>query len=57
MLFGDQAYLQAPLTFDRQTVRTLLNESAIGLAGSARRLACDWSGTEAVGDRPEKNRC
>ncbi|KHD07971.1 BatB protein [Candidatus Thiomargarita nelsonii] len=33
ILFGDQAYLQVPLTFDRQTVRTLLNESAIGLAG------------------------
>lgn len=33
ILFGDQAYLQAPLTFDRKTVRELLNESAIGLAG------------------------
>ncbi len=33
ILFGEQAYLQVPLTFDRQTVRTLLNESAIGLAG------------------------
>lgn len=33
ILFGDQAYLQAPLSFDRQTVRTLLDESVIGLAG------------------------
>jgi Ca-activated chloride channel family protein len=33
ILFGDQAYLQAPLTFDRKTVKTLLDESAIGLAG------------------------
>ena len=33
ILFGDQAYLQAPLTFDRQTVRRLLDESALGLAG------------------------
>ena len=33
ILFGSQAYLQAPLTFDRKTVVTLLNESAIGLAG------------------------
>ena len=33
ILFGDRAYLQAPLTFDRKTVRTLLDESAIGLAG------------------------
>ncbi len=33
ILFGEQAYLQTPLTFDRQTVETLLMESAIGLAG------------------------
>lgn len=33
ILFGDQAYLQAPLTFDRKTVKTLLDEAAIGLAG------------------------
>ncbi len=33
ILFGTQAYLQTPLTFDRLTVKTLLNESAIGLAG------------------------
>ena len=33
ILFGDKAYLQTPLSFDRETVRTLLNESAIGLAG------------------------
>jgi Ca-activated chloride channel family protein len=33
ILFGREAYLQAPLTFDRQTVRTLLDESVIGLAG------------------------
>ncbi|MEN8219942.1 MAG: VWA domain-containing protein [Pseudomonadota bacterium] len=33
ILFGEQAYLQVPLTFDRQTVSVLLNESAIGLAG------------------------
>ena len=33
ILFGRQAYLQTPLTFDRQTVNTLLQESAVGLAG------------------------
>ena len=33
ILFGTQAYLQTPLTFDRKTVLTLLNESVIGLAG------------------------
>ncbi len=33
ILFGRQAYLQTPLTFDRATVKTLLHEAAIGLAG------------------------
>lgn len=33
ILFGRRAYLQTPLTFDRSTARTLLEESAIGLAG------------------------
>lgn len=33
ILFGENAYLQAPLTFDRKTVHTLLDESVIGLAG------------------------
>lgn len=33
VLFGSEAYLQAPLTFDRPTVQQLLNESQIGLAG------------------------
>jgi Ca-activated chloride channel family protein len=35
ILFGEQAYLQTPLTFDRTTVLTLLNEAQIGLAGRA----------------------
>jgi len=33
ILFGRQAYLQTPLTFDRKTVNTLLLEAEIGLAG------------------------
>ncbi len=33
ILFGTRAYLQAPLSFDRKTVNTLLQESAIGIAG------------------------
>ena len=33
ILFGERAYLQAPLTFDRRTVKTLLYESMIGIAG------------------------
>jgi len=33
ILFGAQAYVQAPLTFDRSTVTTLLSEAVTGLAG------------------------
>ena len=40
ILFGERAYLQTPLSFDRMTVKTLLHESAIGLAGK----------TTAIGD-------
>ncbi len=57
VLFGDQAYLQAPLTFDRQTVLRLLNESQIGLAGERTAIG------DAIGlalkrlqDSPKKNR-
>ncbi|MBH98740.1 MAG: BatB protein [Rhodospirillaceae bacterium] len=33
ILFGRETYLQTPLTFDRKTVQTLLDEAIIGLAG------------------------
>lgn len=57
VLFGDQAYLQAPLTFDRHTVLQLLKESEIGLAGERTAIG------DAIGlalkrlqNSPEKNR-
>jgi Ca-activated chloride channel homolog len=40
VLFGSNAYLQAPLTFDLSTVETLLQDTPIGIAG----------GKTAVGD-------
>jgi Ca-activated chloride channel family protein len=33
ILFGSRAYVQTPLTYDRQTVGQLLREAVIGLAG------------------------
>lgn len=33
ILFGSQAYVQAPLTFDRDTVKRFMKESQIGFAG------------------------
>lgn len=35
ILFAEQAYQQAPLTHDRDTVKTLLDEAQVGLAGKA----------------------
>ncbi len=35
ILFGEQAYLQTPLTFDTKTVNTMLQEALIGIAGKA----------------------
>ncbi len=35
ILFGQQAYLQTPLTFDRNTVNAMLQESLIGIAGKS----------------------
>lgn len=34
ILFGSQAYLQAPLTYDHHSVETWLNEVQIGIAGN-----------------------
>lgn len=57
ILFGAQAYLQSPLTFDRTTVQTLLDEAEIGFAGKETAIG------DAIGlavkrlyDRPPGNR-
>ncbi|BFM06959.1 vWA domain-containing protein [Halioxenophilus aromaticivorans] len=57
ILFGTNAYLQAPLTFDRETVNTLLQEAQLGFAGEKTAIG------EAIGlaikrlqDRPESSR-
>lgn len=34
VVFGTQAFLQSPLTYDLKTVQSLLNESQIGMAGN-----------------------
>lgn len=57
ILFGDQAYLQTPLTFDRETVRTQLNEAAIGLAGKSTAIG-DAIGmaVKRLRNQPQENR-
>ena len=57
ILFGEQAYLQTPLTFDRETVKTLLHESAIGLAGRSTAIGdAIGLGIKRLQDRPSENR-
>lgn len=57
ILFGTQAYLQAPLTFDRNTVYTLLQEARLGFAGEKTAIG-DAIGlaTKRLMDRPETHR-
>lgn len=57
ILFGTNAYLQAPLTFDRKTVKHLLAESQLGFAGERTAIG------DAIGlsikrlkERPESQR-
>lgn len=57
ILFGDEAYVQVPLTLDLGTVGTLLDEAQIGLAGRQTAIG------DAIGlaikrlrDEPAKNR-
>lgn len=57
ILFGEQAYLQTPLTFDTQTVNQQLTEAQLGFAGNATAIG------EAIGlaikrlrDRPAESR-
>ncbi|WP_286233169.1 vWA domain-containing protein [Thalassotalea sediminis] len=33
ILFGDDAYMQTPMTFDRETVKQMLDETVLGLVG------------------------
>lgn len=57
ILFGKRAYLQTPLTFDRQTTRTLLEESEIGLAGKETAIG-DAIGlaVKRLRNQPQENR-
>ncbi|MCP5151253.1 MAG: VWA domain-containing protein [Ectothiorhodospiraceae bacterium] len=57
VLFGDRAYLHVPLTFDRRAARTMLAESAIGLAGEKTAIG-DALGIalKHLRDRPAENR-
>ncbi len=57
ILFGSQPYVQAPLTFDRTTIQTFLDEAAIGLAGKETAIG-DAIGlaVKQLKDKPAENR-
>lgn len=57
LLFGTEPYIQAPLTFDLQTVRILLEEAGIGMAGRATAIG-DALGLaiKRLRDRPQEQR-
>jgi Ca-activated chloride channel family protein len=58
ILFGEQAYLQTPLTFDRKTLKTLLYEAQLGFAGSNGTAIGDAIGlaVKRLQDRSENHR-
>lgn len=57
LLFGTEPYIQAPLTFDLETVRILLEEAGIGMAGRATAIG-DAMGLaiKRLRDRPQEQR-
>lgn len=57
ILFGEQGYLQTPLTFDRDTVETQLEEARLGFAGNATAIG-DAIGlaVKRLRDRPSESR-
>ena len=57
ILFGSRAYLQTPLTFDRNTLYILLNEAQIGFAGEKTAIG-DAIGlaVKRLQDKPEESR-
>ncbi len=57
ILFGEQAYLQTPLTHDRETVKQQLQEALVGFAGRATAIG-DTIGLaiKRLRDRPAESR-
>lgn len=57
VLFGSQAYLQTPLTFDRTTLIQQLNEAQLGFAGEKTAIGDALAlSTKRLQDRDQKSR-
>jgi Ca-activated chloride channel family protein len=57
ILFGSAPYIQAPLSFDKQTVNTLLQEAFLGMAGQATAIGDAIAlGVKRLRQRPAESR-
>jgi Ca-activated chloride channel homolog len=57
VLFGSRAYVQTPLTFDRETVSAMLDEAVIGLAGRETAIGDAIAlATKRLREQPQDNR-
>lgn len=57
VLFSDRAYVQSPLTFDRQVVRELLDQAEVGLTGQKTAIGDAIAiAVKRLKNRPEESR-
>lgn len=57
VMFGSQAYVQTPLTYDHETVQHFLSEATVGLAGRSTAIGdAIGLGVKRLRDRPEAAR-
>jgi Ca-activated chloride channel family protein len=57
ILFGSQPYVQSPLSFDTETVNTLLQEAFLGMAGQATAIGDAIAlAVKRLRERPEQSR-
>ncbi len=57
IMFGSNAYVQTPLTFDHDTVQHFLNEATVGLAGRSTAIGdAIGLGVKRLRSRPEASR-
>ena len=57
IMFGSEAYVQTPLTYDHETVQHFLSEAALGLAGRSTAIGdAIGLGVKRLRDRPDSSR-
>jgi len=57
ILFADDAYMQTPMTYDRKTVKQMLDESVLGLVGKKTAIGDAIAlATKRFGDKAQSNK-